>query len=160
MYKATRILINARQEFSPYAVEVVNVNKLGGGKENDCFNNACQAIEMYAGAKITSGWLVHKFDPATNSTEITQHFWNIDADGRFFDTTPEICNDFEYVDDCELVEYGQVNIEKLNNCIGSSLLLKDGKFFAVDKSPTGLVFNPISSLKTSNLFLYAAKQSN
>lgn len=160
MYKATRILISERQKYSPYVIEVVSVERIGGGRMNDCFNNACDALEEFAGAKIASGWIVKKYNQAQNSTEITQHFWNVSADGNHFDTTPAVSDDYEYVDDCEINEYGQANIDNLNDCVGSSLLLKDGKFFAVNNSSTGLVFNPIESLKTSNLFLYAAKQSN
>ncbi len=156
MYKATRILIKERQPHSPYVIEVVTVQQVGGGRANDCFNNACEVLERVAGATIASGWLVKKFNPIDKSTEIVQHFWNVDRHGMHFDTTPVTEARFEYVDDCELNEYGQANIDILNDCVASSLLLKDDKFYAVNKGNAGLVFNPIDSLKTSNLFQVAA----
>ena len=131
MYKATRELIKARQVHTNLVVEVVTVKNISGGKKNDCFNNSCAYLEKTQ-SKIVSGWLVNKYDPSSNSTEIIQHFWNINHEGIFVDTTPIISDDYEYVIDMELLIYGQENLDEINNCICSSLLFKDGKYKAVD----------------------------
>jgi hypothetical protein len=156
MYKATRTLIKARQPHSPYVIEVVTVQQVGGGRANDCFNNACEVLERIAGSTIASGWLVKKFNPIDKSTEIVQHFWNVDKNGMHFDTTPVTENGLEYVDDCELNEYGQANLENLTDCVASSLLLKDEKFYAVNKVDERMLINPIESLNTRTLFRVAA----
>lgn len=157
MYKATRILINARQPFSNYVIELVGVRNVGGGRANDCFGNATDALSSFPGSTVTSGWLVGKFDPITNSTEITQHYWNVNANGQYFDTTPGVASHYEYVCDCEIADYAQQHLDNVNNCVSSSLLLKDGEFHAVNKTPQGPSFEPIASLSTSNLFAYAKK---
>lgn len=153
MYKATRDFIKARQQFSKYVVEQVSVKQIDGGKPNDCFNNACDAIDRTKGIKHTSGWIIGKFNKFTNSTEIIQHFWNVDKDGNHFDTTPLIGSEFEYVIDCEINAYGQQNYDNVDSCVASSLLLKNGKFVAVDVGQNGrLVYRNIESLSTNKLF--------
>lgn len=160
MYKATRDFIKARQQHSKYVVEKVSVKQVGGGKANDCFNNACDTIDRSKGIKHTSGWIVGKFNKFKNSTEIIQHFWNVDKDGNHFDTTPLIGSDVEYVIDCEINAYGQQNYDEVDSCVASSLLLKDGKFVAVDIAENGrLIFRNIESLSTNNLFKKATKET-
>ena len=160
MYKATRDFIKARQQFSKYVVEQVSVKQIDGGERNDCFNNACDTIDRTKGIKHTSGWIIGKFNKFTNSTEIIQHFWNVDKDGNHFDTTPLIGSEFEYVIDCEINAYGQQHIDNLDSCVASSLLLKNGKFFAVDADQNGrLVYRNIGSLSTNKLFEKVSKGS-
>ena len=67
MYKVTRDLIKKRQKFSKYLIEKVVVKQIGGGKANDCFNNACEMIDRTRGIKITSGWIVGKYNKYKNS---------------------------------------------------------------------------------------------
>jgi hypothetical protein len=160
MYKATRDFIKARQQHSMYVVEKVSVKQVGGGKANDCFNNACETIDRSKGIKLTSGWIVGKFNKFNNSTEIIQHFWNVDKEGNHFDTTPLIGLEFEYVIDCEINAYGQKNYDEVDSCVSSSLLLKDGKFVAVKNCENGkLIFHNIESLSTNNLFKKATKET-
>ena len=160
MYKATRDFIKARQQFSKYVVEQVSVKQIDGGERNDCFNNACDTIDRTKGIKHTSGWIIGKLNKFTNSTEIIQHFWNVDKDGNHFDTTPLIGSEFEYVIDCEINAYGQQHIDNLDSCVASSLLLKNGKFFAVDADQNGrLVYRNIGSLSTNKLFEKVSKES-
>jgi hypothetical protein len=160
MYKATRDFIKARQQFSKYVVEKVSVRQIDGGKPNDCFNNACDTIDRAKGITITSGWIVGKFNKFTNSTEIIQHFWNVDKDGNHFDTTPFIGSEFEYVIDCDINAYGQQHYDDVDSCVASSLLLKNGKFVAVDADQKGrLVYRNIDTLSTKNLFEKNSKES-
>lgn len=121
MYKATRELIKARQVHTNFVVQVVTVKNIGGGRKNDCFNNACDYLEKTR-CKIVSGWLVNRYDHFTNSTEIIQHFWNTNEEGIFVDTTPIMQGDFEYVIDTDLLIYCQDNLDDINNCVCSSLL--------------------------------------
>jgi hypothetical protein len=152
MFKATRELIKARQIYTDYVVEVVSVKQIHGGSANDCFNNAWEYIEKNKLCKVASGWLVNKYDAKSNSTEIIQHFWNINEQGIFVDTTPLIEAEYEYVIDSDLSIYGQEYFDEIDNCVGSSLLLKDGKFSTVDLIDGRHVRNTISELKTKNLF--------
>ena len=160
MYKATRDFIKARQQFSKYVVEQVSVKQIDGGERNECFNNACDTIDRTKGIKHTSGWIIGKFNKFTNSTEIIQHFWNVDKDGNHFDTTPLIGSEFEYVIDCEINAYGQQHYDNVDSCVASSLLLKNGKFVAVDADQNGrLVYRNIGSLSTNKLFEKVSKES-
>jgi hypothetical protein len=152
MYRATRELIKKRQMHTNYMVEVVSVVKIGGGDANDCFNNACAYQEKNKRCGFVSGWLVNKYDPISNSTAILQHFWNINEEGVFVDTTPNIESDCEYVIDADISIYGQEHYDEINNCVCSSLWLKDGRFKTVDLIEGKLVENEISELKTENLF--------
>lgn len=160
MYKVTRDLIKKRQRFSKYLIEKVAVKQIGGGNANDCFGNACEMIDRTRGIKITSGWIVGKNNKYKNSTEIVQHFWNVDKFGNHFDTTPLIGSDVEYVVDSEINSYGQENYDSVDSCVASSLLFKDGNFLAVDITESGnLIFRKIESLDTKNLFIKATKDT-
>ncbi len=153
MYKATRKLIQARQQHSKYVIEKVNVKNIGGGKANACFINACNAIDRSKGVTIVSGWIVGEFNRFKNSTEIVQHFWNVDRNGNYFDTTPLMGNDeVEYVVDTDICHYGQEHIDEIDSCVASSLLLKNDKFIAVDFEDDRLNFRNIKSLAIEELF--------
>ena len=153
MFKATRELIKARQTHTDFVVEVVSVKQIGGGFVNDCFNNACTYLENSKDTRVVSGWLVNKFDTKSNSTAIIQHFWNVDVlSGEYIDTTPLIPSEVEYVIDVDISIYGQEHFDDINNCVGSSLLFKDGKFKTVDLIEGRLVEKNISKLITENLF--------
>ena len=152
MFKATRELIKARQMYTDYRVEVVLVKQIEGGNANDCFNNACAYIEKNKGCTVVSGWLVNKYDSLSNSTAIIQHFWNVDKNSIFVDTTPNVGSEWEYVIDVEISIYGQEHFDEINNCVCSSLWLKNGKFSTVDLIDDKRVIKAISELKTENLF--------
>lgn len=152
MYKATRQLIAARQKHAYYVVEPVKVQNIGGGRANDCFNNATDANEADKSVKVVGGWLVAPYCKTTNSTEIVSHFWN-SKDGVFFDTTPGITSDYEYVIDMDLVVYGQQNYDGLDNLVCSSLLLRDGTFGLVSNGMFGAVlFGYADELDCDTLF--------
>lgn len=154
MYKATRELIKARQQFTDYVVEQVFVRQVGGGIENECFENATNDDLLEKGNKVVSGWIVNAYDGVRNSTAIVQHWWNIDSTGNYFDTTPNLDATMEYVIDVEIVSYGQDNFDDLDNLVAMSLLFKDGEFFAVEKIDGKLQTKSIASLATANLFQF------
>jgi hypothetical protein len=149
MYKATRELIKARQIHTDYVVEVVPVKQVGGGIANQCFQNATNDEMLSKGNKVVSGWIVNAYDRLRDTTAIIQHWWNINAEGNYFDITPGLDPNVEYVIDCEIAAFGQDNFDSLDNLVALSLLLKDGKFFGVDEN---LNIIPIISLSTKNLF--------
>jgi len=152
MYKATRKLIQNRQPLSKYVIERVQVKQVGGGKANDCFANACDQIDRSKGITIVSGWIVGSYDKYRNSTEIVQHFWNADRERRYFDTTPFIGNDVEYVIDTDICNFGQKRFHDIDSCVASSLLLRDDKFLAVDLDEGGLILRNIENLSMEELF--------
>lgn len=55
MYKATRQLIAARQKHTRFIVEPVKVHNIGGGRANDCFNNATDEIDAAKSVKVVGG---------------------------------------------------------------------------------------------------------
>lgn len=152
MFRATRELIKARQAHTDFVVEVVSVKQVDGGRVNDCFNNACEYQEKNKGCAVVSGWLVNKYDAMSSSTAILQHFWNVNEQGVFVDTTPFIEDGCEYVIDVDLSIYGQEHYDEINNCVCSSLWFKDGQFKTVDLIDGKLLRNNIIQLTTSNLF--------
>jgi hypothetical protein len=152
MYKATREFIKARQPFTKYVIEQVFVRKDGGGVANQCFQNATDDALLEQGNKVVSGWVVNAFDNERKSTAIIQHWWNIDGNGNYFDTTPGVDAGLEYVVDTSIVEYGQDNFDDLKNLVAISLLLKDGEFYGVDEIDGNLITTKLPSLDTKILF--------
>jgi hypothetical protein len=152
MYKATRSLIQARQKFSKYVIEVVQVRKLGGGQANKCFQNACSQLDRAKGTTIVSGWVVDTYNVLDDSTEITQHWWNADAQGHHFDTTPNIGDEFEYVIDVAIADFGQVNYDRISSCVASSLLLKHNTFYAANAEGKHVAIRTINDVSNDELF--------
>ena len=155
MYMATRTFIAERQKFCESKLSVVPVKKLGSGKLNDCTNNALDATEEGDEVRTVTGWLVHPYDAIKNATEIVQHWWNMNSDGSYFDTSPNIGDDCEYVKDMDLIYYFFKNTENIDNNVALSLVLSDGIFIGVDEdksSPLGIKRLIISSLETEVLY--------
>lgn len=153
MYKATRSLITARQQYSRYFVEkLARVRQVGGGAPNDCFNNACAAQEREAGVQVVSGWVVDRYNASGDFTEITQHWWNVDKKGNHFDTTPGIGVDFEYVVDVAIAEFGQKYLDQIDSCVCSSLVLQTGKFLAINLVGKKIIARPIPDVSNDSLF--------
>lgn len=153
MFKATRELIKARQLHTKYVMEQVFVKQIGGGIANKCFQNATADTLLQNGNRVVSGWVVNAFDINTNSTAIVQHWWNIDSSGNYFDTTPDIHKDCEYVVDTDIAEFGQANIAQLDNLVAISLLFKNNEFFGVTMQKNNVLSTiPLQSLMVCNLF--------
>ena len=151
MFAATRKFIKKRQRHSKYVVEKVSVRQVGGGLPNDCFNNAYKVLDRTKGIKIVSGWVVEKHNAYTNSTEIVQHWWNIDGNGNYFDTTFSNHN-AEYIVDSALAEFTNEFYDDIDSCVGSSLLLKEDVLYRVKIEGENIHFFSIPSLETKNLY--------
>ena len=93
--------------------------------------------------------MVNPYDSLTDSTAIIQHWWNIDVNDNYFDTTSGGSGRLEYVVDCDICDFGQSNYESLENLVALSLLLKNNKFYSVTNS---LESKPLASMATRNLF--------
>lgn len=152
MYKATRDLISARQPHAMRKMEVVKVKKSGGGVANDCHNNALLAFQKDPAALMVSGWLVAAMDKRNNSTAIVAHFWNV-KDGKYFDTTPGITGDYEYVTDNDLHAYVFEHYQELDDVICMSLFYKNEEFDLVDGiDGVAYPFGKVYELTTQALF--------
>ena len=154
MYKATRELIKARQPHTKYVLEQVFVKQVKGGIPNQCFQNATDDDLLAKGNKVVSGWVINPYDSERNSTAIVQHWWNIDSNGNYFDTTPDVDATLEYVVDSGISEYGQDNYDALDNLVALSLLFQNGEFFGVEAVDGNLITKQLPSLETSNLFQF------
>lgn len=155
MYKATRLFIAERQKFCRTELSVVKVVQVGGGKPNDCTNNALDATEAGDEVRTITGWLVHPYNSLSDSTEIVQHWWNMRSDGTYFDTSPEIGDECEYVKDMDLIHYFAKNSDRIDNNVALSLILFNGIFIGVDQdasSSSGIRRLKISSLETEVLY--------
>jgi hypothetical protein len=151
MFASTRKFIKKRQRYSKYEIEKVAVRQIGGGLPNDCFENAYKVLDRTKGIRIVSGWLVEPYDCNTNSTEIVQHWWNIDGRGNYFDTTFTNHN-AEYLVDSALAEFTTEFYDDIDSCVGSSLLLKDNTFYKVKIKDRDINFFSIPALETKNLY--------
>lgn len=156
MYKATRKLIEARLKFSPYVIDVVsNVKKIGGGEANDCLDNAVNEQINGSGVKVVSGWLVDRYNEQGKYTEITQHWWNVDAQGNHYDTTPNIDDDFEYVMDPAICAFGEKHAEQIETNICSSLVqYSNGTYLAINLVNNKIVATPIPDVSNESLFAH------
>jgi len=158
MYKATREFINARQQHTNLELEVVNVKNIGGGKSNNCSDNAIDNAENNEGVISITGWLIHPFNKLKNSTEIIQHWWNKDSDGNYFDTTPDPLNiKCDYVLDFDLYRYAYDHYDEIESIVACSLILQDGNYTAAiaDLSNIDKVrYKKIESLDNKTLFTF------
>jgi hypothetical protein len=153
MFKATRDFIRDRQPFAKYSVQLVSVRQVGGGEDGKVYQNAHRCIDRERGIKIVSGWLVKPYNPLLKQTEIVQHWWNVDAATRtYFDTSPGVGSECEYVLDMDLAEYGIRNFEDVPANVCQAVQLREGKYTMVDLIFGELFYKPIDSLETAALF--------
>lgn len=153
MYKATREFIRDRQAFARFAVQQVGVKHVDAGDEGKAYLNAHRCIDRARNIKLVSGWLVKPYNRMLRHTEILQHWWNIDANTRiYFDTSPGIGRDWEYVTDMDLAEYGIQTFEDVAANLCHSLISADGKYTMVDLIFGELFYKPIDDLATPLLF--------
>lgn len=154
MYKATREFIKARQPYTKYPVQqIFGINKIGGGIENDCFHNSYNTIDRSKGIRIVSGWVIGPFDAINNCAPVLQHWWNVDSTGKYLDTSPNISNNFEYVIDMALAEYGMENFDVVSAVVTKNLMYRDGDFYRVDDLDK-LIFTKLNNLITASLFSF------
>jgi hypothetical protein len=151
MLKATSLLITHRQEFSKSTVKVVKVEKIGGGNANECFNNALVQIDKDKSLKIASGWVVLKVGEAFS---FLPHFWNSDAQGNYFDTTPHSYEGV-YVLDIELLKFGQKHIKNIKSRVVCPIVLKNGVWHSIAADDSVEPYKILTSLHPKNLFEFS-----
>lgn len=152
MYKATRDLINARQPHAACRMDVVNVKNVGGGKIKNSHNDAFSMALSDSAISVVSGWLVLPIGKCKMSAEIVSHYWNC-KDGEYFDTTPGVTSDYEYVTDMDLHAYAVEHCEKQDDYVSMSLCYKKGKFILVDGiGGVAYPFGEVLELTTEALF--------
>ena len=86
MKQATRRFLNLRK--NARHVENVDYKPHPDAKPNQCYQNA-SAEAKRTNSKIVAGWTVGDYNKEHDQTAIIFHFWNCDADGNHYDTTPE-----------------------------------------------------------------------
>ena len=83
---------------------LVNVQKIGGGKDNYCLTNAEDNASLM-GYGVVSGWLVLPSTVRENGwqKQFTQHWWNYDWNNReHLDSSPNIDEGSIYIEDDEI----------------------------------------------------------
>ena len=83
---------------------------------HSCYQNAKQEQKIN-GTPVVSGWLVGEYQKDDDATLVLFHFWNVDADGNHYDTTPSQhghTQTYEYVADDD-VYYGSQLYANSNN---------------------------------------------
>lgn len=157
MYKATRDFIKARKLFTNgYPLKKIdNVKKIDGGVENKCYSNSYNFKEENAkiGKRMfmISGWLIQPYHKESNSVSIIAHWWNADEHGNHFDTSPQILNNEEYVQDYDLYRFCIENDERLQTHVAYDLLYQNGTYQVLIDGEI-MMFKEINNLKTENLF--------
>jgi len=158
MYKATREFIKARQPHAKMELKVVTVKQVGGGQANNCSDNAIDNAESMDEVRSVTGWLVHPFNPITNTTEIIQHWWNIDMNGNHFDTSPDALGvKCDYVLDFDLYRYAYDNYDEIESIVACSLILKDDAYTAALADLDNIQnvrYKAINSLDNKTLFTF------
>jgi hypothetical protein len=155
MRAETKKFIDDRQLHAGAKLMVVNVKLVGGKRPNDCSNNALDTVDEMDGARPITGWLVNPVNPLTGEVEILAHWWNADATGNHFDTTPCMYNNAEYVEDLDLYMFAHKNYDAIDSIVASSLKYKDGSYIACEanlKVSKVIAERSISSLTNKELF--------
>jgi hypothetical protein len=155
MRAETKKFIKDRQPHAAKPLKVVNVKLVGGKRPNDCSNNALDTVDEMDGVRPITGWLVNPVNPLTGYVEILAHWWNADAEGNHFDTTPCWYNEAEYVEDLDLYMFAYKNYDAIESIVASSLKYKDGAYIACEanlKEIRAIAERSISSLANKELF--------
>jgi hypothetical protein len=155
MRAETKKFIEERQPHAAKPLNVVDVKLVGGKRPNDCSNNALDVVEEMDGVRPITGWLVNPVNAFTGEVEILAHWWNADAKGNHFDTTPCMYNEAEYVEDLDLYMFAQKNYNAIDSIVASSLKYKDGSYIACEanlKVSRAIAERSISSLANKELF--------
>ena len=157
MYKATRELIKAR---SPYREGmplrcISHIEQVSTGVLKRCYSNAhdakAEAATRGDRVAMVSGWIVEPYDKVNNVVGIIAHWWNMDQNGRFFDTTPFTKEPGEYVQDTQIQKFCIENDTYLDTHLVCSLLYEDGQFSKL-LDEERMLFEPLKDLGTARLF--------
>ena len=155
MRAETKKFIEDRQPHASVPLQLVTVQIVGGKRPNDCSNNALDTVDEMEGVRPITGWLVCPPHPVTGEVEVLAHWWNADAKGKHFDTTPCINNQAEYVQDLDLYMFAHRNYDAIDSIVASSLKYKDGKYTACEADLhdiRNIRERPIASLANKVLF--------
>lgn len=155
MRAETKKFIEDRQPHAANQLKVVSVKLVGGKRPNDCSNNALDTVEEMDGVRPITGWLVNPVNAFTGEVEILAHWWNADAQGNHFDTTPCLYDYAEYVEDLNLYIFAHENYDAIDSIVASSLKYKDGTYIACEanlKASRVIFERKISSLANKELF--------
>ena len=157
MYKATRELIKARLPYTEgMPLRCINhVEQISTGILRKCYSNAHNAKAEAAArgerVAMVSGWIVKPYDKVNNVVAIIAHWWNMDENGRFFDTTPLTKEPGEYVQDTQIQKFCVENDTCLDIHLVCSLLYENGQFSKL-LDEERMLFAPIKDLRTAGLF--------
>ncbi len=152
MFKATRELIKLRQPHSNAIIEKVYVNRIDGGERNRCFDNASRIYDQNKRLKIVSGWFVNAWNKTSNSCLILAHYWNVDEQGIFFDSSPMDDLSGEYVVDSEIGIFASQNFDSLKSDVWSSLIFNNSNILGVDFREQGKEHRKMENFDTKSLF--------
>jgi hypothetical protein len=128
---------------------LVNVQKIGGGKDNYCLTNA-EDNARSVGYGVVSGWLVLPSKVQENGwqKQFTQHWWNYDWNRReHLDSSPNIDEGSLYIQDDEITKFVDGNIQTLTSHVASSVIFKNDVFYCVDYDKDG--YNQASTSRSS-----------
>lgn len=144
MYSTTRKFISERSRHSKFSLQEVKVRRNPIFDQQNCLQNANRAAlldVLNSGSKqnpVVAGWLIHKFNPLLNNTEIVQHWWNYDPVANvYFDTTP-FSNDieirgFEYLIDEEILHIATTQLQRLEHTVGRDLIFTNDQWHVIEK---------------------------
>ena len=71
---------------------------------------------------------------------------------RYIDHSPAIEENAVYILDQDLAQFALVNNHRLHSCVGCSLVLERGQFFAIGTIESSYQFKPLDDLSTETLF--------
>lgn len=153
MHEITKFFINARQPFCETPLKYVSsVEHVEGGVATKCFDNALALYKTKRGSRFVSGWVVNKHDADNNLTAILQHWWVQDMTGKCYDSTPNMSEDYDYVQDMDIYWYGENNFKDISSQVTMNLMYKDEMFWLVEQVEPEFIANPIAEIKTEILF--------
>lgn len=132
MLKETKRFTELRQTHTRAKLAIVEVECVGGGRANDCSNNALDVAQKMNGNRPITGWIICASGDE-NNFDVIQHWWNCDADGNHFDTTPSISGVVEYVMDLDLYRFAFENYDAIDSVVASSIQIRGGKIIAVEE---------------------------
>lgn len=147
-----------RKAFCTKVPSVVLVENIGGGVPNDCAGNALTVTETSdEEVHSVTGWLVHPYNSQRRTTQIVQHWWNKQVNGKHFDTTPLLVDDCEYIMDMDLIKFVIENFDGINSNVGTSILLHNsGQIEAYEADPSvpfiGAKKVNLTSLSTRHIY--------
>jgi len=150
--------LNKRKHHSKSKVCLVNVQKIGGGKDNYCLTNA-EDIARSMGYAVVSGWLVLPSTVRENGwqKQFTQHWWNYDwKNQEHLDFSPNIAEGSLYIQDDEITEFIDENLQILNSHVASSILFRNDVFycFDYDYDNGGYKFHHLDELHIDHIFFF------